>query len=146
MATISGNPLGLAVDASGNLFAADYSGGTITEFSLLTGGAYGVGQNFATGLSRPNGLAFDAHGDLFAANSAGNVSGQGSITEFAFDSVAGTFAAGKTVETGLSGPSDVAFSPIAPPAVPEASTTVSLGLLLALGVGGLAVARKRRKA
>ena len=28
--------------------------------------------------------------------------------------------------------------------VPEASTTISLGLLLALGVGGLAVTRRRR--
>ncbi len=33
-----------------------------------------------------------------------------------------------------------------PPAVPEASTTVSLGLLLALGMGGLIVASKRKKA
>ena len=32
------------------------------------------------------------------------------------------------------------------PAVPEASTTVSLGLLLALGLGGRAVAGRRRKA
>ena len=32
------------------------------------------------------------------------------------------------------------------PAVPEASTTVSLGLLLALGMGGLVVAGRRRKA
>ena len=44
--------------------------------------------------------------------------------------------------------SDMAFSltnaPI--PAVPEASTTVSLGLLLALGMGGLVAAKKRRKA
>ncbi len=31
-----------------------------------------------------------------------------------------------------------------PAAVPEASTTVSLGLLLALGLGGLAVARRRK--
>ena len=31
------------------------------------------------------------------------------------------------------------------PAVPEASTTVSLGLLLALGMGGVIVAAKRRK-
>ena len=31
-----------------------------------------------------------------------------------------------------------------PAAVPEASTTVSLGVLLALGVGGLAVARRKR--
>ena len=33
-----------------------------------------------------------------------------------------------------------------PPSVPEASTTVSLGLLLALGMGGLIVASKRKKA
>ncbi len=31
------------------------------------------------------------------------------------------------------------------PAVPEASTTVSLGLLLALGVGGMVIAAKRKK-
>ncbi len=35
---------------------------------------------------------------------------------------------------------------LSPPAVPEASTTVSLGLLLALGLGGLVVAGKRKKA
>lgn len=34
----------------------------------------------------------------------------------------------------------------APPAVPEASTTASFGLLLALGLGGLVVAAKRKKA
>lgn len=34
---------------------------------------------------------------------------------------------------------------IPPPAVPEASTTVSLGLLLALGLGGVMVARRRKK-
>lgn len=33
-----------------------------------------------------------------------------------------------------------------PPAVPEASTTASLGLLLALGLGGLVIAAKRKKA
>ncbi len=33
-----------------------------------------------------------------------------------------------------------------PAAVPEASTTISFGLLLALGLGGVAVARKRRTA
>jgi len=34
---------------------------------------------------------------------------------------------------------------LAPPSVPEASTTVSFGLLLALGLSGLVVAAKRRK-
>ncbi len=33
---------------------------------------------------------------------------------------------------------------VSPAAVPEASTTVSLGLLLTLGLGGLAVAKKRK--
>lgn len=34
----------------------------------------------------------------------------------------------------------------AAPAVPEASTTASYGLLLALGIGGLAIARRRKAA
>ena len=34
----------------------------------------------------------------------------------------------------------------APPAVPEASTTVSFGLLLMLGLGGLVVAARRKRA
>ena len=38
------------------------------------------------------------------------------------------------------------FNNATPPVVPEASTTVSLGLLLALGLGGLVVAAKRKKA
>ena len=38
------------------------------------------------------------------------------------------------------------FSVTPPPAVPEASTTVSLGLMLALGMGGLVIASKRKKA
>ncbi len=32
-----------------------------------------------------------------------------------------------------------------PPAVPEASTTVSLGLLLALGLGEILIAARRKK-
>ena len=35
---------------------------------------------------------------------------------------------------------------VPPPAVPEASTTVSLGLLLVLGLGGTVVSARRRKA
>ena len=53
--------------------------------------------------------------------------------------------------TLMSSAPGVAFTPqggapaILPPTVPEASTTVSLGLLLALGMGGLVVAGKRKK-
>ena len=40
---------------------------------------------------------------------------------------------------------NVSLVQTSPAAVPEASTTVSLGLLLALGLGGLAVAAKRKQ-
>jgi len=40
---------------------------------------------------------------------------------------------------------DLQVLTVGAPAVPEASTTVSLGLLLALGMGGLVVASKRKK-
>ena len=89
-------------------------------------------------------MAFDAQGDLFVVDYAGGGFQQGSVTEFA-STGAGTFGTAKTVETGLNGPVGLAFGPSAPPAVPEASTTVSLGLLLALGMGGMVVAAKRKK-
>ena len=59
----------------------------------------------------------------------------------------GTFGPAQTVETGTRGGSEyLAIGPSALPAVPEASQAVSLGLLLALGVGGVVVARKKWKA
>ena len=124
------------MDARGDLFAANIIGNSITEFASTGAGTFAAGTTFATGLNGPFGLAVDARGDLFTTN------GGNSITEFASTGT-GTFAAGKTVETGLSQPSFLAFSPA--PAVPEASTTVSLGLLLALGMGGMVVAAKRKK-
>ena len=42
------------------------------------------------------------------------------------------------------GSASVATIALVPPAVPEASTTVSLGVLLALGLGGIVLARKRK--
>ena len=128
----------LAFDAGGDLFVTDVSG--ITEFASTGAGTFGTGQTIALGLNEPVGLAFDAGGDLFVADNGTN-----SVVEFASTGV-GTFGTGQTVETGLSGPTFLAFRPSAPPAIPEASTTVSFGLLLALGLGGLAVAAKRKKA
>ncbi len=138
-------PVGLAFDAQGDLFAANTGGtNTITEFAFTPGvgaapGTFAVTTPLSGGLSQPKGLAFDARGDLFATNVGTNT-----ITEFAFNPTTGALGAAQTVETGLSGPRFVAFGPSAP--VPEASTTVSLGLLLALGLGGMVVAGKRRKA
>ena len=138
-------PRGLVFDTRGDLFAANSGGNSITEFAAgNTSGTLGAGTVALTGggLNLPRVLVFDTRGDLFAANVAGN-----SITEFAFNPASGTFGAGAVVETGLSVPRFLAFGPSAPPAVPEASTTVSLGLLLALGLGGTVMAaRKKRKA
>ncbi len=132
-------PTGIATDARGDLFAANL-GTTITEFPVdPINGGFLPGRVAFRGLNGPSGLAFDALGDLFATNIDG-----GTITEFA-STGEGTFGAGTFVETGLIFPEFLAFGPSAPPAVPEASTTVSLGLLL-LGMGGLAVAGWRRKA
>ena len=127
-----------------DLFVSNQNNNTISRFA---GTGLGTFSTIATTLSDPNGtlnaprgLVFDTRGDLFAANVTFN-----SITEFAFNPASGTFGAGAVVETGLSGPSFLAFGPV--PAVPEASTTVSLGLLLALGLGGTVMAaRKKRKA
>jgi sugar lactone lactonase YvrE len=129
------SPTRLAFDAKGDLFVADTdltSGsnpGGIEKFDP-TGKDLGV---FASGLSRPHGLAFDALGNLFVADG-----GAGTVLEFD--------PRGTLLNTlAVSGdPVDLAFGP-PPPAVPEASTTVSLGLLLALGTGGVVIASKRKK-
>jgi sugar lactone lactonase YvrE len=57
-------PTGIAIDASGNEYVANFGSGTISEFSPA--GVYlGV---FASGLNQPAGLAFDQYGDLYVAN------------------------------------------------------------------------------
>lgn len=144
--SIGGVPLpqGLAFDASGDLFTANEASNTITEFAFnATSGTFGAAMTFATtasGLNSPVGLAFDTHGDLFATNFSG-----GTITEFASTGL-GTFGPAQTVETGLAHPTFLAFGPSVSAPVPEASTTVSFSLLLALGVGGIVIAARRRKA
>ena len=116
---------------------------TISRFAGAGPGTFSTTlTTFATGLNTPEGLAFDARGDLFATNAFGN-SGN-SITEFA-STGAGTFGPGMTFATGLSGPTFLAFGPSVSAPVPEASTTVSLDLLLALGMGGMVVAARRKR-
>ena len=90
----------------------------------------GTVSTFATGLNGPYGLAFDASWFPYVANY-----GNGTISKIASNGTVSTFV------SGLSGPSYIAF---APAAVPEASTTVSLGVLLALGLGGVVIAARRR--
>ena len=65
--------MGLAFDAAGNLYVANFNGNTVSEFSC-TGASKGT---FASGLSVPVGLAFDAVGNLYVANRGTN-----SVLEF----------------------------------------------------------------
>jgi sugar lactone lactonase YvrE len=136
-------PNGLAFDASGNLFTSNLLGTTITEFAFNSNtGTFGTGVAAATGLDSPAGLAFDAQGDLFVGSFYG-----GTITKLAAGATPGTFRTGTVVATDLNGPVFLSFGLLPSAPVPESSTTVSLGLLLALGMGGMVVAaRKRRKA
>ena len=63
-----------------------------------------------------------------------------------FYGISGTLADGESFNTRFSGLGTINFNLPAPAAVPEASTTVSLGLLLTLGLGGVALAKRRAKA
>jgi len=67
-------PEGLAFDAAGNLYVADFNNGTIFKYSAT--GAL-INANFITGLSLPVGIAFDAAGNLYVADF-----GTGTIKKF----------------------------------------------------------------
>jgi sugar lactone lactonase YvrE len=60
----TGEPLHLAVDASGNVFVADWVHNTVWKVS-----ATGVQTTVGTGLYQPSGVALDAAGDVFIADS-----------------------------------------------------------------------------
>jgi len=61
-------PTGLAFDAAGNLYVANYNAGSITQVTPA-----GVQTTFATGFTQPAGLAFDAAGNLYVANQPGSI-------------------------------------------------------------------------
>jgi DNA-binding beta-propeller fold protein YncE len=112
-------PRGLAFDTSGNLYAANYGGGTISKFN--SSGAFLSQIN--SNLDGPFGLAFDSSGNLYAANNVDdtiskfNSSGvyQSNITSnlnrpfgLAFDSSGNLYA----VNTGLGEPPGAAANTI----------------------------------
>ncbi len=106
-------PDGIVFDMSGDLFVANQTGNSITEFAA---GATS-GTIFATGPNFPTGLAMDARGDLFAASYS-----EGTLTEYA-STGAGTYAPGQIIETGLNGPTYIAFGAVAPAVTGTALTS-----------------------
>jgi hypothetical protein len=84
-------PYGIAVDASGNMYVANYAGGSGSgSVTVYAAGATGnvkptttiTGSN--TGLVTPVGVALDpVNGDIYVANDYGGASGSGSVTSYA---------------------------------------------------------------
>jgi sugar lactone lactonase YvrE len=94
-ATGLAGPRGLLFSPSGDLFAAEQSGGTIVRIT-----PDGSVNRFAKGFSAPHDLAFDVSGYLYVADTGANrvarVSPEGSVT---------------TYIPGLNAPVDLAFHP-----------------------------------
>ena len=64
----------VAIDASGDIFAANAAGNSITEYAPSADGDAVPARTISgslTGLNAPRGVAVDASGDVFVANSAG---------------------------------------------------------------------------
>ena len=118
----------------------DYSADVLGGSPLVTGffngdpnalnGAFEVPAGQTVTLSGVETLSADP--SLSSGTYTGTVDFQGHAAGASADTTLGTAAATLIVA--------------APQAVPEASTTASLGLLLALGMGGMAVAARRRSA
>jgi len=96
-ATTSGVPYGLALDRSGNLYAAIAYANTINRYDA-TGTLQGTITSHVSG---PNGLALDGSGNLYAANYAGHT-----ISKF---DAAGSFLATIGGPDHLSQPYGLAF-------------------------------------
>ena len=119
-------------------------------FTFLSLAGTGAVDNFATDITTAGIIvgAFDtvANGPL-----TGFVDLGGTLTTITFPSadsteVDGINGLGEIVGTYTDANGTLHGFLGAPPPVPEASTTVSFGLLLALGLGGMALAAKRKKA
>ena len=165
-------PYGLAIDSSGNLFAANAGANTISKFDSTGTFVSTIGSN--SNLNNPFGLAIDSSGNLYAANAGANTIskfdstgsfqstiGSGNLSfpyGLAIDSSGNLFAANLVANTiskfdstgsflfSFNTPSGVTpfYLTIGgnPPAVPEPGA-VAFGIIAAGSVLGL-VARKRR--
>ena len=85
------NPLGIAIDASGNIFVANLNASTVSKIT-----SNGTVTTFAT-VTSPKGLAFDASGNLYVSSYGAS----GSIVKIASNGTTSTFASSVTNPTGL---------------------------------------------
>ena len=159
-------PTALAQDSKGNLYVGEFTGypftpGTANVIGLDASGKQSV---FASGFTTITGMTFGPNGDLYVLDATTNGLGPnpGPAQLFQFDpstdktTLLTDLSAGSTYTNLISGgDGSLYFSSegadggqvlrFTPAAVPEASTTVSLGLLLVLGLGGLMTARKKSR-
>jgi sugar lactone lactonase YvrE len=95
----AGQTFALALDSSGNLFAADSFDQTVYEFTPDgTRSVFAGPDAFAEGMN-PVGLAFDSFGNLFVATEG--APGNDTILEFTPTGMVTTFATGLTTPRGL---------------------------------------------
>src|SRR5262249_12533967 len=93
-------PSALAVDAAGNLYVANFNGGTVSVFAPGSTAPTAT----LTGLRNPQALAVDARGNLFVANGFNGFGG--SRTEVSVFARDGTPFA---ISSGLNDPTALAF-------------------------------------
>ncbi|MES2388083.1 MAG: T9SS type A sorting domain-containing protein [Bacteroidota bacterium] len=98
------NPTGLAVDASGNVYVADYinycirkitPAGVVTTFAGSTTSGSNDGNGTSARFSTPYGIAIDASGNLFVsetANKIRKITSAGVVSTFATGGGANTFS------------------------------------------------------
>jgi|WetSurMetagenome_2_1015567.scaffolds.fasta_scaffold135336_2 sugar lactone lactonase YvrE len=89
-------PDGFAIDTSGNIYVANWGGGTGNNVLKITPG--GIVTTFATGFNAPDGLVFDDNSNLYVSNY-----GSGIINKVNSSGVSTVFA------TGLINPSSLVF-------------------------------------
>ena len=161
-------PTALAQDSKGGLYVSEFTGypfpaGQASVFSLDSAGKSSV---FASGFTTITGITFGRNGDLYVLDdTTSGLAGPPSPGQlFQFDPTTGItthltdLAAGFTYADLTSGADGSLYITsqgagigsgevlrFDPAAVPEASTTISFGLLLALGLGSVAVAVKKKK-
>ena len=95
-------PNGIAVDGAGNIWVANFTSSTISEFSPVGAILSGVSGYSESGLSEPTSLAIDIYGNAWAANyNSDSVSG--------FKSNGGPFILPGLTGSGLNKPYGLAF-------------------------------------